>query len=571
VARTAADAPIGGNQALLESLRRRTQSLRDRYRDDPLGLAERLGLLLPEKPVKVMERLGVYDPERHGPIEPGLRDLVLDVCTGKVESAVAVANRGGGKSFGVSFIEFFLVFVRDFDALNLGGSELQADQVYQYILRFVESDKEWRELVKGESVASKTTTTKGAWIRVLTASQKSVRSPHAGGKKPDGRIAGGVLVIDEEAEAAPDIVAAALPTINTAIPSVNVRASTFHNAEGSFKEVVDNAEDMGYTKYGWNIFDVAQKCGCTDGCQSEEECFKDDHWEDYLDPDTGQPTRRLLHRAYCGGRAMYAQGWIPMTEIVKLWKRGKRNHSTWEVEAMGSRPSSKGFVIRDLHRFGLNVVDKPASDFFMDGFPISICVDWGVRAAGLEVWQEQPGGRHVLLESEQLEEAGANQITGAILAKAQRYGGLVREVAADIGGGGNYMNKALIEEHRLPVREVNFAEQKEAAAAAMNVFSESNQMVVPKEHTIFLEQINRWKRDGGGRIQKGNDHMCDAAVCYFSRFIEELGLSHVRVPPRSARSAPVDREHPSSAVAHNRVSSGRVAVIRTLGSRSRSR
>src|SRR5690606_7474987 len=106
--------------------------------------------------------------------------------------------------------------------------------------------------------------------------------------------------------------------------------STFHNAVGSFADLIDDHESMGYTLYHWDIFDVCEGCECTgDSCESEELCFREDHWENFVDPMTGESGRRLLHRAYCGGRAKYAQGWIPMEEVVTLWKRMKRNHNKW--------------------------------------------------------------------------------------------------------------------------------------------------------------------------------------------------------------------------------------------------
>jgi hypothetical protein len=553
----------------LEAARNRAGSLRTKFLHDPVGLAERFGLKFPEKPVKIMQRLGVYDATKHGPITPGLRDLVIDVCTGEVDSAVALANRGGGKSQGVSFIEFFLVFVKDFDALNLGGSELQAQGVYNYILSYIEHDKEFQNMLKGETKISETHTKKNAWIRVLTASQKSVRSPHAGGRKRDGRLAGGILVIDEEAEAAPDIVAAAMFTINTAVPSVTVRASTFHNAEGSFKEVVDNADEMGYTTYQWDIFDVSETCECNPkvGCQSEEKCFREDHFEDVVDPVTGESKKKLIHRAYCGGRSIYADGWIPPGEIVKMWRRIKRNHSVWEVEAMGSRPSSKGFVIRDLRQFDENITDKTGEELYMPGFPVSIGVDWGTRAAGVTVWQEQPGDVHALIYAEEVEEAGLTQIVSLLVELQNRYLGEFTEVAADIGGGGNYLNPYLREHHRVPCRDVNFAEEKEAAVAALNIFSESGSLLIPEEFTAFGNQAHNWKRKDG-RIQKGNDHLMDASICYFSKFIDRLGVSHIKIPPKAVVAA-VGRTRDSGNTFRpsTRVAAGRVAVIRSLGGR----
>ena len=557
----------------LNALRDPGRSLRDQFKEDPEALADRLGLKLPEKPVRTMIRLGVITEgearERFGSdaLEKGLRDLVIDVCTLEVRSAVAVANRGGGKSQGVSFIEFFLFSVLDFDALNLGGSELQADQVYQYLQSYYESDPYWKTILKGEPMRERTESQFHAWIRVLTASQKSVRSPHAGGKKKDGRYHGGLLVIDEEAEAAPEIVAAALPTINTARPSVNVRCSTFHNAEGSFKEVVDNHAEMGYELYQWNIFDVAERCDCTGGvCQSGEKCFREDHKEPYEDPETGEIKERLVHKAYCGGRAQYADGWIPMPEIETMWKRMKRNHSTWEVEAMGSRPANTGHVIKDRTKFARSVVDRSGMSLYMPGAPVSICVDWGTVAAGVGAWQNQ-FNRHALLWAEVLYDAGETETIGKLTQLINLFRRDVVEIAADVGGGGNYLNKKLREEYGWPVRDVKFAEEKEAAVAAWNVFNESEQLIISSEHTDFIQQVGDWKRKLG-RIKKGNDHLCDMSICYFSKFIEELGLQHIRIVPRTTggrEDVPVNA--PIRSMRTSVGTGGRVPVVRTLGGR----
>lgn len=519
-----------------------------------------------------MRDMGIYDPDRHGPITPGLRELVEDVCLGRVVDAVAVGPRGGGKSFGVSFIEFFLWMLKDYDCLNLGGSEAQANNVYQYLLNFLNNDHYWMTLVKGEPMVSETNTIEKNWIRVLTASPKSVRSPHAGGKKTGrDRSRGGLLVIDEEAEADAEIVEAALYTINTATPGVSVRASTFHNVEGSFQEVVDNHVEMGYTLYGWNVFDVCAPCGCGGGpleCQSEEQCFREDHLEEYVNPDTGAIEQRLLHRAYCGGKAKYGSGWVTIDEITKTWRRTRRSHSGFEVEAMGSRPTVGNHVIKDRNKWVANITTDSPSSLYMPGSPISICVDWGTNEAGLEMWQNQFRGKHVLLHAEAIKDAGVSEIIGKVLGLQRTFSRDVVEIACDIGGGGNYLNKKLREEHRMPVRDVAFAEFKESAAAVWNVFSEGLELVIPAEFADFLAQVKGWARKNG-RIVKGKDHLCDAALCYFSKFVEDLGMEWIRVPPKSFSTQPLamtaDQSYElASQQRADSASDGRVAVVRTF-------
>ncbi len=557
---------VTGVGELFRSLKNPSRDLRTRYEEDPVSLAELLHLKLPRKPLEIMRERGLYNPEIHGAILPGLRDLIEDVCLGHITSAVVVGPRGGGKSMGVAFIEFFLTFVKLYDALNLGGSELQADQVYQYIQQFVESNPYWQQLIKGEMLQSKTTTTEGAWIRVLTASSKSVRSPHAGGRKKDGRLAGGILVIDEEAEADPKIVSAALPTVNTARPSVNVRCSTFHNNEGSFAEVVDSHEEMGYKLYQWDVFDIVERCECVGVCQSQEKCFREDHVEQLFNTETGQYEEHLLHRAYCGGRAMFADGHTPVEEIEKMWRRMKRNHAMFEVEAMGTRPKSSGFVVKDQHKLAMNVVDVNPDVLYKPNYPITICVDWGTVACGISVWQEQQGDRHVCLHAEEMHEVGDTAIIGNILGLQAKYMSDFEETAADIGGGGQYFNPKLRTEYNMQVRDVNFGEEKEAAAAAFNVYNEGNFITIPSQFTEFTGQLRKWRR-AKGRIQKGNDHICDSALCYFAKFVDRLGLTHVRIIPRATQAASPDPYGPPRPQENINESSVPVVLVRSIAKR----
>lgn len=561
----------------LRVLRDPGRNLKEQFKGRPLDLAERLGLLLPRKPVQKMIDLGVITEEeaeeKFGKVVPGIREMIEQVCLLEVTDAAAVASRGGGKSFGVSFIEFYLWLVLDFDALNLGGSELQADNVYQYLLGYIESDPYWKTLLKTDPQREKTFSIENSWVRVLTASSKSVRSPHAGGNRR-GKIRGGLLVIDEEAEADKDIVEAAIPTINTAMPSVNVRCSTFHNVSGSFADLIDNHETMGYSLYRWDTFDVCSGCECVDVCQSSEPCFREDHIDHVINPDTGELEEKLIHKAYCGGRAMYAEGWVPMEEIEKMWRRLKRNHARWEVEAMGQRPSSSGYVLLDMQKFNDSIVNVPAASLYVPGNPVDIDVDWGTGAGAIEVWQEQ-GKKQVLLHADLLLENNRTQMFGAIIGYAARYHRDLTSVNCDIGGGGNYLNQELRDEHRLPVVDVAFSEIKETAAAAWNIYNDASNLVIPAEHEDFIQQIRNWRRDQGGRIVKKNDHLCDAGICHFAGFIDRLGLSRVQIPPRSFRSNPdvVDRSapplHRPVTMASASAGRGRIAIARGFGGKKR--
>jgi hypothetical protein len=111
------------------------------------------------------------------------------------------------------------------------------------------------------------------------------------------------------------------------------------------------------------------------------------------------------------------------------------------------------------------------------------------------------------------------------------------EVRADIGGGGAYLNPLLREEHAIPCEDVNFAEEKEAGAAVWNLINEAGAAAYPKEHDEFRRQVRKWKRKNG-RIQKGDDHLCDAGICYFTKYIDIFGLRGIRIAPKGFNTSP---------------------------------
>ena len=132
------------------------------------------------------------------------------------------------------------------------------------------------------------------------------------------------------------------------------------------------------------------------------------------------------------------------------------------------------------------------------------------------------------------------------------------------------MNISLREDNYLPTEDVVFSEVKEAAAAAWNVYNEQNKVVYPLEFQEFHDQVKNWKRKNG-RIMKVNDHLCDASICYFSKFIDRLGLNNIRVLPRSFHSD--GRQTISPAEAAREKSHGNqlppTAMVRTIGRKDR--
>jgi hypothetical protein len=492
------------------------KNVREYYKDKPVELAwDMFGLTFPAKPVPTSG--------------PGLRELVEDVCTLKVFRAAVQAPRGGGKSLGFSYIEWFMNFIRNFDWLNLGGSEYQARAVYKYMTQYINSSDEFKKFY-GEVLRSYTENKDGAWISVLAASSTSTRSPHAGGiiikKRKGEEIAmggrGGGLTIDEECEADEEIVKSAIPTVNTADPSVIMRGSTFHRLDGTFKTLVDNCGDMGYKLYKWDCFDICK--ACTYDCST---CYKDFR-EDIYEKD------ELVHEAYCGGKAKLSAGWMNVEEIFQAWKECLFDRDWFEVEMMGLRPSSAGHVVKNMTKFNKVCVvpDLPPASGHC-----TITIDWGLRGeCCVQVWQEQPLAICALLEDEHY----THQESETFIYEVVRGFGRMYHtnmVAAD--SSHPYCNATLANDvrYRMQVKEVNFQTEKDLAAGALNAKVDMGLVRIPMRHIVTIKQMRNWRKEHG-KIKKGNDHGCDAALCFFSKFRpEDMIRQQVRIVPQPIKVA----------------------------------
>jgi len=352
--------------------------------------------------------------------------------------------------------------VNTHNCLNMGGSEQQAFAVYRYLQRFIKSHPFWRDwypTIQLQNTESKV----GAWIKVLTASQKSIRSPHAGGIRPDlesglsqeqiqqmdageleeyldthdipTRDVGGILVFDEEAEAEREIVMGVLPTVNTARPSVILRLSTFHRTDGTYGELIDHVDEMGYQEYSWDIFDVAEKCEykCSE-CPGGPD-FSQDIFHITVDETTGKEEVVMKHPAYCAkqrvdgtweGKAHYSSGWVPMEEIFQAWRESNHDCDYFEVEFMGWKPSQAGKVFKDRKRLEESWVPTQ----YIPGHPCTITIDWGLKGeCAVEVWQEQPAGVKALLECEVFTQTRDTYIYEVVKGFGRKYN--TRDVRGD--------------------------------------------------------------------------------------------------------------------------------------------
>jgi hypothetical protein len=244
--------------------------------------------------------------------------------------------------------------------------------------------------------------------------------------------------------------------------------------------------------------------------------------------DDGSIVTELLHPAYCGGKAHYSEGWLSIEEIRQAWIENT-DIEWFEVEMMGNRPSSAGKVIKNMTKFNAVCV-VPILDVLPGHHTITI--DWGLRSeCCVQVWRESPGGFCDLVESEHFTQQESETYIYEVV---RGFGKLYHTNDVRPDSSHPYCNLTLQNDprYRMRVAEINFQVEKDLAVGALNSKIDAGLVRIPEKHKMTIQQMRNWRKKNG-KIVKKDDHGCDAAICFFSKFSpEDLITQTIRVVPQ---------------------------------------
>jgi hypothetical protein len=293
--------------------------------------------------------------------------------------------RGGGKSVMLGALGFVKWYLQLRNIVDMGGSLQQAEGVYKYFTGYIfAQDAIGRSLPKDPTMHY-TETDQRNYFKAVAASQKQVRGPH-----PDN------LFIDEACEAKDEIILSAMPMIDTSPNQLLVLTSTFHKIFGLFQETWDKADELGYVRLSWDIFDVTQS-------------FDPAIWDDPVLNREIPDLAGLKKRA--AGRSGDPEGWVPVGNIIQAW-REKPSTDYFDVEYMGSRPGSAGMV-NDPEDVDACVV--PSLDevglAYRRGAETAGGLDWGFE--GMTSWTAFMAAKD--LAKAQLESRTYTQVRSAVI------------------------------------------------------------------------------------------------------------------------------------------------------------
>lgn len=387
--------------------------------------------------------------------------------------------RGGGKSKMLGALGFVRWFLKLRNIVNLGGSLEQASGVYKYFTDYIYVCEAILNALPKEPTMLRTRTDQGNYFRAVAASQKQVRGPH-----PDD------LNIDEACEAKDEIILSALPMVDTADNPLVVLTSTFHKIFGFFQETWDRAEELGYVRLSWDIFDVTK-------------AFDPAIWDDAKlnreIPDLADLKKRAT------GRSGDSEGWVPVENIIQAW-REKATIDWFDVEYMGLRPSSEGMV-NDPEDVDACVIPDLTGYEWTPGAEVAGGLDWGFQ--GMTAWDVEMAHKDNVLV--QLEMGIYTQVRSAtiiadIVSDVLKY--RIRNIYAD--GSHPFENADLRAEIGKAIRELPEKEQFRCAVTEVPFGR-------PVEH-----KMPDGKKDKSKRLGTEKEEMLGNYRAHFSRRLNRI-------------------------------------------------
>lgn len=420
--------------------------------------------------------------------------------------------RGGGKTKFMGAFGFVEWYLKMKDVVTMGGSATQAENVYNYFAAHCYAQESILESLADEPTMKKTLTDQGNYYKAIAASQKQVRGPH-----PHD------LMIDEACEAKDELIESALPMVTSSKDPLVVMTSTFHKIFGKFQEVWDAADQLGYTRYSWDVFDVTQT-------------FSPDVWKD-------PELRRDIHdlsidqagenslEFRAKGRAGDDEGWFDVLNVIQTWR--EKNSLDWfDVELMGSRPSASGMVNKpeDVDACTFNVVEAlkqdedvwPVEFAWMRGLEAVGGVDWGFSSMTATVGGHKARDGHIVNHYNKTYTATRSAvIIEDLVAAADKFGWKV--IYAD--SSAKFENADLAaalakhferKSHKCILVEVVFSKEKAEMVGNYRTYFSRRMYHIPllPRFKAAIWQHKRYRyQEGSDKPVKEDDHIPDATMC----------------------------------------------------------
>ena len=291
-----------------------------------------------------------------------------------------------------------------------------------------------------------------------------------------------------------------------------IMLSTFHVPVGMFQQYWDFAEERGFTRYKWTVYDVMSRC------EEGSEFITEDDPEALGFCRTSCPLTeqvevkgedgRVIGTAYkgCDGKARKGSGFLGRENVInaKLMNTGSE---IFDVEFACERPRFSGPI------YGLESIERAVVEEIEDPNPEQgrLCagVDWGTIEGSLVLLKDC--GDFLTVVASRFISARIPSDFAEILYEWQDEHGHL-EVFADAS---HPFNNNELDDMGFDITAVDFGVLKDDGVAnLLRMFVHAKVKIIEEGNDRLIQQLKHFHRDQKtGKIVKKDDHGPDALMC----------------------------------------------------------
>jgi hypothetical protein len=291
-------------------------------------------------------------------------DFVADIYFERTSSALAMANRGGGKTENSAILHLLnSLFRPGCESGTVGALLLQANRAYDVfksVLKLhgnVSNEEDHPDIVR--SIQDISEFKNGSEVRIIPGTVAAVNGPHWQKFHTDELDLMDGKVFQESRQ---------IPMSKPGVKKTQWITSTRKSATGPMQKLINSITDAmkeghkpPYKLYTWCVFETAENVSnCQVANPDLADCDKCDchtvakgKWDD--------GTTRTFDQI-CGGKFARSEGYIPLEDIQETFMSSDLD--TWEAQQECSKPEVGGMVFRtwSRERYGIKWYDPDPSN-----------------------------------------------------------------------------------------------------------------------------------------------------------------------------------------------------------------
>ena len=441
---------------------------------------------------------------------PPMVEFIADLFYERSQQAILWKPRGGGGSLAAAILIWLMMVYRQRSFLDMAGSGEQAKRVYEYVSQFWYCVPNLADaLLDGDPLQSETRLKNGVTLSCVPASEKAARGKHTTG-----------FVADESCQEDARVGRVLQAAVQGALSEPNftiVLLSTFHVPYGFFQENWDLAEERGYRRYKWNIYDCMSRCTvglddatvndplalsyCRSACPLTEVA---------LDRDSeGQVIGE--HYTGCNGQARSSCGHLSRDGAIKA-KMLNSGTGVWEVEHECRRPTTSGMVY-DAEKVQAAVTPLLDLQRPVGSVRRAVGIDWGRFAVA--VLAERSVDHVVISEARIFDSKTISDLIQYLVELRARVGDFVV-----YGDSENAYGNLDCRNAGFDVVSVAFNKYKDGGIENIARYLNHGKLKIADDGHLktVIRQLLRYRRNEAGKIVKLDDHGPDALMCAMLHF-----------------------------------------------------